>query len=112
MKARKGVGTSEIEKRSGDRDSDVLAPSSRPKGGDMPGGEIRAGCTVSGPFIPEPIEVLAVAPLGTSLKIIGRGKRTGLTHDPVLTPEQIRRLTVPLMWMRALGNISRSRSAT
>jgi superfamily II DNA or RNA helicase len=56
--------------------------------------QIRAGCTVSGPFMPEAIEVLAVMPLGTSLKIIGRGKKTGLTHDPVLTPEQIQRLTV------------------
>jgi hypothetical protein len=60
----------------------------------MPDTQIRAGCTVSGPFIPESIEVLAVVPLGTSLKIIGRGKKTGLTHDPVLTPEQIQRLTV------------------
>jgi SNF2 family DNA or RNA helicase len=60
----------------------------------MSNAQIRAGCTVSGPFIPEPIEVLAVVPLGTSLKIIGRGKKTGLTHDPVLTPEQIQRLTV------------------
>ena len=55
----------------------------------MPKAQIRAGCTVSGPFMPEPIEVLAVVPLGASLKIIGRGKKTGLTHDPVLTPEQI-----------------------
>ena len=55
----------------------------------MSDAQIRAGATVSGPFIPEPIEVLAVVPLGTSLKIIGRGKKTGLTHDPVLTPEQI-----------------------
>jgi superfamily II DNA or RNA helicase len=60
----------------------------------MPDAQIRAGCTVSGPFMPESIEVLAVVPLGTSLKIIGRGKKTGLTHDPVLTPEQIQRLTV------------------
>jgi len=60
----------------------------------MSDAQIRAGCTVSGPFIPESIEVLAVVPLGTSLKIIGRGKRTGLTHDPVLTPEQIQQLTV------------------
>jgi SNF2-related domain len=60
----------------------------------MSDAQIRAGCTVSGPFIPEPIEVLAVVPLGTSIKIIGRGKKTGLTHDPVLGPEQIQRLTV------------------
>ena len=44
--------------------------------------------------MPEPIEVLAVVPLGTSLKIVGRGKKSGLARDSVLTPEQIKRLTV------------------
>src|SRR5262249_18563671 len=31
---------------------------------------------------------------GDSLKVIGGGLNTGLTHDPVLTPEQLARLTV------------------
>jgi hypothetical protein len=44
--------------------------------------------------LPEPVEVLAIEPLGDSIKIIGRGLQTGLTHDPVLTPEQLARLTV------------------
>src|SRR5437870_187958 len=55
---------------------------------------IRPGSIVRGPTLPEAVEVLAVVPLGDSLKMIGRGKKTGLTHDPVLTPEQIQRLTV------------------
>jgi superfamily II DNA or RNA helicase len=38
--------------------------------------------------------VLAVVALGDALKIIGRGLTTGLTHDPVLTPEQLALLTV------------------
>ena len=96
MKGRKGAGPSETEQRSGDRDSKVLAPCPGPgQGADMPDSQIRAGCTVSGPFIPEPIEVLAVGSFGKSLKIIGRGKRTGLTHDPMLTAEQLLRLTFP-----------------
>jgi len=49
---------------------------------------------VSGPLIPEPIEVLAVVPLGSSLKVIGRGTKTGLTHDPIFSGEQLARLTV------------------
>lgn len=55
---------------------------------------IRPGCVVRGPTLPEPVEVLAVVPLGTDLKVIGRGLNTGLTHDPVLTPDQLARLEV------------------
>ena len=56
--------------------------------------KIKPGVTVDGPFIPEPIEVLAVVPFGTSLKVIGRGTRTGLTRDPVLNEEQLSKLNV------------------
>src|SRR5438445_546549 len=55
---------------------------------------IKPGVTVSGPFVPEPIEVLAIVPLGASLKVIGRGTKTGLTHDPVLSRAQIDRLSI------------------
>src|SRR5579871_950238 len=55
---------------------------------------LRPGSIVSGPTFPEPVEVLAVVPLGDSLKVIGRGRNTGLTHDPVLTPDQLARLTI------------------
>jgi hypothetical protein len=44
--------------------------------------------------LPEPVEVLATVPLGQSLKVIGRGLNTGLTYDPVLSPDQIAGLTV------------------
>src|SRR5208283_2210078 len=56
--------------------------------------QIRQGITISGPFIPEPMEVLAVIPFGTSLKVIGRGAKTGRSYDPVLSPEQIAQLKV------------------
>lgn len=55
---------------------------------------IRTGSIVRGPTLPEAIEVLATVPMGDSLKLIGRGLSTGLTHDPVLTPEQISHLTI------------------
>jgi superfamily II DNA or RNA helicase len=55
---------------------------------------IRPGVIVSGPFLPESLEVLAVVPMGESLKIIGKGLQTGLARDPVLTPDQLSRLTV------------------
>src|SRR5947208_1377026 len=59
-----------------------------------PSSNLRPGSIVRGPTLPEPVEVLALVPLGDSLKIIGRGLQTGLTHDPVLTPHQLARLTV------------------
>ena len=52
------------------------------------------GSIVQGPTLPEPIEVLATVPMGDSFKVIGRGMQTGITHDPVLTPEQLAQLTV------------------
>ena len=55
---------------------------------------VKPGVIVTGPFIPEPIEVLAVVPFGTSLKVIGRGIKTGLTHDPVLNQEQLSKLDI------------------
>ena len=56
--------------------------------------QIKPGILVSGPTLPERIEVLAVVPMGESLKIIGRGLKTGLTYDPVLSISQIAQLTV------------------
>ncbi|NLX99947.1 MAG: DUF3883 domain-containing protein [Rhodopirellula sp.] len=55
---------------------------------------IRIGSIVRGPTLPEPIEVLAVAPMGSAVKVIGRGLNTGLTRDPVLNSDQILHLTV------------------
>jgi len=56
--------------------------------------EIRPGVIFSVPFLPESLEVLAVVPMGESLKIIGKGLQTGLARDPVLTPDQLSRLAV------------------
>src|SRR2546428_5336826 len=61
---------------------------------DAIGIRIKPGVIISGPFAPEPIAVLAVVPLGTSLKVIGRGTKTGLTHDPVLSSSQIDSLSI------------------
>jgi hypothetical protein len=51
--------------------------------------QLRQGITISGPFIPEPMEVLPVIAFGTSLKGIGRGAKTGRSYDTVRSPEQI-----------------------
>ena len=55
---------------------------------------LRPGSIVLSPTLPEPVEVLALVPLGDSVKVIGRGLQTGLTHDSVLTPDQLAGLTI------------------
>jgi hypothetical protein len=55
---------------------------------------IRPGCLISGPTLPERVEVLAVEPMGVSLKVIGRGTASGQTYTPVLSPSQLAQLIV------------------
>ena len=54
--------------------------------------EIHVGSVVNGPLLPEPVEVLAIVALGDSIKLIGKGCKTGLVRDPVLTPTQLSQL--------------------
>jgi superfamily II DNA or RNA helicase len=55
---------------------------------------IKVGNILSGPLIPEPMEVLAVTPLGSSLKIVGRGRKTNQARDIVLNAEQLKLVTI------------------
>ena len=54
--------------------------------------EVRVGTVIVGPLLPEPIEVLSVVTLGDSVKLIGKGLRTGLVRDPVLSRAQLAQL--------------------
>ena len=49
---------------------------------------------VTGPMLPEPVQVIVTVPLGASIKLIGKGLRTGQVHEPILSPEQIATLQV------------------
>ena len=51
--------------------------------------DIAIGSIISGPILPEPVEILSIVPLGASVKLIGKGCKTGLVRDPVLTTEQL-----------------------
>ena len=57
--------------------SDMSKPATKPE-------QIRQGIVISGPFIPEAMVILAAIPFGPSLKVIGRGIKTGQGYDPVL----------------------------
>jgi len=52
------------------------------------------GAIVTGPLLPEPVEIIATIPMGSALKLIGRGMRTNQVHQPVLDAEQVAQLVV------------------
>lgn len=52
------------------------------------------GVVVEGPLLPEPVEIAYTVPMGGSLKILGKGLRTGQFRDPILSEEQLAQLVV------------------
>ena len=57
--------------------------------------DLKPGVIIRGPVIPEPIQVVAVIPMGVPTQILGKGLETGQFHDPILSKEQIALLTAP-----------------
>jgi len=70
---------------------------------------ILPGARVEGPVLPEPIEVLTVEPLGSHLKVIGRGCNSNQVHRPVLDAAQVASLRISLPEPAADGNASNFR---
>lgn len=54
--------------------------------------EIKANIIIRGPMFPEPVQVIATVPVGQSIKIIGKGMKSGKVHEPILSVEQIEKL--------------------
>jgi SNF2 family DNA or RNA helicase len=55
---------------------------------------LKPGTIITGPFFPEPVQVIAVVPMGASFKIYAKGLETKITHEPILTIEQLALLTL------------------
>ena len=55
---------------------------------------IQPDSTITGPALPEPVEVHAVTPMGMSARIMGVGRRTGAPYNAVLTAERLAALEV------------------
>lgn len=51
--------------------------------------QLKPNVIVRGPIFPEPIQVIAVVPMGSSVKLIGKGLTTGKVHEPILNAEQL-----------------------
>lgn len=56
--------------------------------------QLIAGTIVRGPLLPEPIEIIVTIPMGDSLKLIGKGLRSGRSYDPIVDASQLAQLII------------------
>jgi hypothetical protein len=54
--------------------------------------QLRPNIIVRGPIFPEPVQVIVAIPMGTSVKLIGKGLNTNQVHEPILSAEQLAQL--------------------
>jgi superfamily II DNA or RNA helicase len=51
--------------------------------------QLSRGVVIRGPLFSEPVEVIATIPMGDSIKLVAKGLRTGLVHEPIIGPAQL-----------------------
>ena len=51
--------------------------------------DLKPNKILRGPSFPEPVQVLITTPMGTAVKLIGKGLNTSKLFDLVLTPEKL-----------------------
>jgi superfamily II DNA or RNA helicase len=54
--------------------------------------ELKPDIIVSGSLFPEPVKIITVTPMGSSIKLIGQGLQSNGLYQPILNPEQIAKL--------------------
>src|SRR5579863_10042559 len=54
--------------------------------------DLQQNVTVYGSLFPEPVQVIVAIPLGSSVKLVGKGLRSNRVYEPILSPEQIEQL--------------------
>ena len=55
--------------------------------------ELKANVTVYGPLFPEPVQVIIAVPMGTGVKLVGKGARSNIVYEPILSADQLALLT-------------------
>jgi hypothetical protein len=51
--------------------------------------QLKPNVVIRGPIFPEPVQIIVTVPMGTSVKLVGKGLVTGRVHEPVLDSEQV-----------------------
>src|ERR1700722_12483906 len=55
--------------------------------------ELKQNVTVYGPLFPEPVQIIIAVPMGSSIKLIGKGVRSNTVYEPILSAEQLGQLS-------------------
>jgi superfamily II DNA or RNA helicase len=51
--------------------------------------DLKPNKILRGPLFPEPVQVIVIVPMGSSIKLIGKGQNTKTVYEPILTPDQL-----------------------
>lgn len=51
--------------------------------------QLKPSIVVRGPLFPESVEVIVAIPMGASVKLVGKGLRSGQVYEPILTEDQL-----------------------
>jgi hypothetical protein len=54
--------------------------------------ELKQNVTVYGPLFPEPVQIIIAVPMGSSVKLIGKGVRSSTVYEPILSAQQLGQL--------------------
>src|SRR6266581_4815868 len=54
--------------------------------------QLKPNIIVHGPIFPEPVQVIVAIPMGSSVKLVGKGLNTNQVHEPILNAEQLAEL--------------------
>ena len=55
--------------------------------------ELKTNVTVYGPLFPEPVQVIIAVPMGSGIKLVGKGARSNTVYEPILSADQLALLT-------------------
>ena len=56
--------------------------------------DLKEGAIVQGAILQEPVKIIKVIPLGTSVQIMGQGLQTNSFHQPIFSPDQLAALQI------------------
>jgi len=56
--------------------------------------DLKEGAIVQGASLQEPVKIIKVIPLGTSVQIMGQGLQTNSFHQPIFSPDQLAALQI------------------
>jgi hypothetical protein len=51
--------------------------------------ELKQNVTFYDPLFPEPVRIIIAVPIGSSVKVIGKGVRSSTVYEPILSTEQL-----------------------